>query len=237
MILSAHQPYFCPYPGYFSKAMHSGVFVLLDAVQFPRGGTWITRNRFKNDQGAFWMGVPVWKKGRGLMRIHEVGVCHEGRWKEKHLESICHAYGHAPYYREYLPLFERIFSDAYEKISDMNRDIILCAARALSIRARILRLSDTDVRGTGSELLVRLCSSLGADRFLAFSPARKFLDEGLFSSEGIELLFLDPPEIVYPQLWGGFVPNLSVLDLLMNCGPKSRDILERGMRGLHGAGE
>ena len=191
----------------------------------------ITRNRFKNDQGAFWMGVPVWKKGRGLMRINEVEVCHEGRWKDKHLQSICHAYGNAPYFREYLPLFERVFSDAYEKISDLNRDIITCAARALGIRARILRLSETGVQGSGTELLVRLCAALGADRFLAFSPAGKFLDGELFAREGIELMFLDIPSIVYPQLWGGFVPNLSAFDLLMNCGPKSREILERGTRG------
>ncbi len=236
MIVSAHQPYFCPYPGFFSKPVHSDVFVLLDSVQFPRGGTWITRNRFKNDRGAFWMSVPVWKKGKGLQRIDEVGICPEGRWKKKHLESIRCAYADAPYLEQHLPLFERVFSDAYEKISNMNHDIISYAMDSLGIPARLLRLSETDASGAGAELLVSLCRSLEADGFLAFRSAWKYLDEGLFRRAGIETLAVDPPELVYPQLWGDFVPNLSVFDLLLTCGPKSREILERGRQRVRCAG-
>jgi hypothetical protein len=66
MIVSANQPYFFPYPGFFYKAHHSDIFVILDTVQFPRGTTWITRNRFKNHQGSLWMTLPVRKKGLGL---------------------------------------------------------------------------------------------------------------------------------------------------------------------------
>ena len=232
MILSTHQPYFCPHPGYFSKAALCDVFVLLDSVQFPRGSTWITRNRFKNDQGSFWMSVPVWKKGKGLQRIHEVRICHEGRWKKKHLRSICHAYAEAPYFREHFPLFEQVFSDAYEKIADMDCDIIRRAADCLGIRARILRLSEMDTAGSGTDLLVGICLTLGARRFLSFRSARKYLDEERFRRAGIEILFMDPPDLVYPQLWGGFIPNLSVFDLLFTCGPKSLEIMERGCKGI-----
>ena len=71
MILSTSQPYFSPFPGFFLKAFLSDIFVILDEVQFPRGTTWLTRNRFKNDQGTLWMTVPVWKKGLGLQKIKE----------------------------------------------------------------------------------------------------------------------------------------------------------------------
>lgn len=228
MIVSAHQPYFCPYPGFFFKPMHSDVFVLLDSVQFPRGGTWITRNRFKNDQGAFWMSIPVWKKGKGLQRIDEVEICHEGSWKKKHLKSLYCAYADAPYLEQHLPLFERVFSDAYDKIADMNRDIISYAMDSLGIRTQVIRLSETKAGGAGTGLLVNLCRTLEADRFLTFRSAWKYLDEGLFRRAGIETLAIEPPEIVYPQLWSDFVPNLSVFDLLFTCGPKSREILQRG---------
>ena len=50
MIVSANQPYFAPYPGFFYKARLSDVFVILDEVQFPRKTTWVTRNRFKENQ-------------------------------------------------------------------------------------------------------------------------------------------------------------------------------------------
>ncbi|MBT8369996.1 MAG: WbqC family protein, partial [Deltaproteobacteria bacterium] len=77
MIVSTHRPYFAPFPGFFQKAHLCDIFVILDNVQFPRGTTWITRNRFKNDQGTLWMTIPVWKKGLGLQSIDDVRICHE----------------------------------------------------------------------------------------------------------------------------------------------------------------
>jgi hypothetical protein len=58
-MISATQPYFSPYLGFFNKAYLSDHFIVLNDVQFPRGTTWISRNRWKNDQGALWMTVPV----------------------------------------------------------------------------------------------------------------------------------------------------------------------------------
>jgi hypothetical protein len=84
MILSTYQPYFAPFPGFFHKMLLSDIFVLLDEVQFPRGTTWITRNRFKHDQGSLWITVPVRKKGLGLQRINEVKICHEAPSARKH---------------------------------------------------------------------------------------------------------------------------------------------------------
>jgi len=78
MIVSTNQPYFFPYPDFFYKAHLSDIFVILDEIQFPRGATWVTRNRFKNDLGTLWMTIPVWKKGLGLQNIDEVRIFDEG---------------------------------------------------------------------------------------------------------------------------------------------------------------
>ncbi len=72
MMISVNQPYFFPFVSFFYKAYLSDNFVILDDVQFPRGTTWITRNRFKNSQGNLWMTVPVIKKGLGLQKINAV---------------------------------------------------------------------------------------------------------------------------------------------------------------------
>ena len=109
MILSANQPYFSPFSGFFHKAHLADIFVVLDQVQFPLGTTWLSRNRFKNDQGTLWMTVPVWKKGLGLQGIDEVKICHEGRWAKKHLESLKSAYGKAPYFKDHLDFVEGMF--------------------------------------------------------------------------------------------------------------------------------
>jgi hypothetical protein len=228
VILSASQPYFAPFPGFFYKAHLSDVFVILDEVQFPRGTTWISRNRFKNDQGTLWMTVPVWKKGLGLQRIKDVRICHEGRWAGKHLESLKGAYGNAPYFEEHLDFLEGIFSRRFERLIDLNLAVIRHLMGHLSIEREVARLSHLDIEATGDERLVEICRRVGATRFLAQGPAEKYLDAGLFREAGITLEFFTPPSPVYPQLWGDFIPNLSTFDLLFNCGSRARDIMLRG---------
>jgi len=228
MILSANQPYFSPFPGFFYKAHQSDIFVILDQVQFPLGTTWLSRNRFKNDQGTLWMTVPVWKKGLGLQRIDEVKICHEGRWAKKHLESLKSAYGKAPYFRDHLEFIEEMFSTGVERLLDLNLEIIKYLMGQLQMETKVVLLSDLSIEARGDQMLVDICKKLGASHFLAQHAANKYLNQGLFQEAGIELTYFKPPSLIYPQLWGSFIPNLSTFDLLFNCGPKARDILLEG---------
>lgn len=228
MILSVNQPYFAPYPGFFYKVFLSDVFVILDQVQFPRGTTWISRNRFKNDKGTLWVTIPVWKKGLGLQKICEVRIYHQGPHLKKYLASLKGAYGKAPYFIDHLPFLERIFSEQYEKLIDMNMDIIEYILGNLGIETKIFLLSELRIHSTGVQRLVDICRNLGASCFLAQKASKKYLDQALFHSAGVETDFFRPISPVYPQLWGGFLPNLSTFDLLFNCGPRSLDILTGG---------
>jgi hypothetical protein len=225
MILSTSQPYFAPFPGFFYKIALSDTFVILDEVQLPRGTTWITRNRFKHHQGTLWITVPVWKKGRGLQRIDEVMVCHEGHWAMKHIASLEAAYRRSPYYDEHKRFLEQVFSEKFERILDLNMAVIHHLMTALGLRTKLVFLSRLGIPSTGTGRLVEICGKLGASQYLAQTAARKYLDEGLFRDAGIEVKYFNPPTPVYPQLWGEFIGNLSALDLLFNCGPKSLDIL------------
>jgi hypothetical protein len=228
MILSANQPYFFPYPGFFYKAYRSEVFVILDAVQFPRGTTWTTRNRFKNHQGSLWMTVPVKKKGLGLQKINDVRICHDGRWAKKHLESMRNAYANAPYVKEHLIFLEELFSTKFEKLIDFNLKIIRYLMKHLQIYTEVILLSELDIPAKGDQLLIEMCRKLEAHQFLAQRAARKYLDADRFTEAGIQLTDVKPPSPVYPQLWGSFIPNLSALDLVLNCGSKAHDIMIAG---------
>ena len=225
MIVSANQPYFCPYPGFFYKACRSDVLVLLDEVQFPRGTTWITRNRFKNDQGFLWLTVPVWKKGLGLQQINHVRLCREGRWPHKHFASLKTAYAHAPYLEDHLAFLEEIFTSPRERLIDLNLAIIRYLMNSLHINTRLVLLSELGIAARGSQLLIEISRAVGAQTFLASSQARKYPDGGLFEANEIELSLFTYDAPIYPQLWGDFLANLSTFDLLLNCGPKALDII------------
>jgi len=225
MVISTHQPYFSPFSGFFYKAYLSDVFVILDTVQFPRGTTWINRNRFKNDQGTLWLTVPVWKKGLGLQCIDKVGICHEFPWVAKHLASLKTAYTRAPYFSIHMPFIEDTYRARFEKLLDLNLKLIRYLFQQLKIKTEIKLLSEFGIQASGHQMLAEICQHLGASTYLSQQATEKYLDRDLFQQEGIELKFFKPPACVYPQLWGRFIPNLSILDLLFNCGPKAHDIL------------
>ncbi|HVN72479.1 MAG TPA: WbqC family protein [Desulfomonilia bacterium] len=226
MIVSIARPYFCPYPGYFARILASDAFVVLDEVQMPLGSTWITRNRFKNDQGTMWMGIPIWKKGLGLQKISAVKICHEGRWHFKHLESLKQAYLHAPYREAHMKIFERLVSPEQQTIVDMDMELISYVLRELGNTTRVIRMSELGVRGQGTGLIVDICRMLGASHYLAQDSAKKWLDGMLFEQAGIEVVFFKYHCPTYPQLWGPFIPNLSIFDLLFTCGPKTLEIMD-----------
>jgi hypothetical protein len=231
MIISANQPFFCPYPGFFYKAYLSDIFVILDEVQFPRRTTWISRNRFKNDQGALWLTIPVWKKGLGLQNINQVNICYEGRWPRKHLESLKTAYGNAPYLGDHLSFVEEMFSRRFTRLVDLNLAIITYLMNCLKIDTKVLLLSELGVSARGTQLLIEICQALGASVFLVQSQAKKHFDAQLFQRKGIELRHCKYAASVYPQLWGDFLADLSTFDLVFNCGPQARDILWRHQPG------
>lgn len=225
MIISTHQPYFIPFPGFFHKARQSDIFVILDTVQFPQGTTWISRNRLKNDQGMLWLTVPVWKKGLGLQPIREVKICHAFRWVAKHLVSLKFAYARAPYFTEHMSFVEDTYQARFENLIDLNMTFIHYLFRQLKIDTEIKLLSELGIRAAGNQLLVEICRQLEASVYLAQPAAGRYLDSELFQKEGLQIQFIKPPACVYPQLWGPFIANLSAFDLLFNCGPKAQDIL------------
>ena len=79
--------------------------------------------------------------------------------------------------------------------------------------------------GEKSGRLAALCRHFGASRYLSGDSATDYLDMDLFKKEGIEVEWQRYQHPVYPQLHGNFVPYLSVIDLLLNAGEKSAEIL------------
>lgn len=225
MIITTSRPYFAPYPGFFYKAHLADVLVILDNVQFPRGTTWITRNRFKNDQGTWWLTVPVLKKGLGLQAINDVCIYRDDRWLHKHVAGLKHAYAHAPYFAEHMQFIETLYTTFSDRLIDFNLTIIRHLMLNLGVDTEIRRLSELNIEAAGDRLLLEINRYFSASVYLAPSSAAKYLDAGLFENAGIELRTVDFRSPVYPQLWGNFVPDLTAFDLLFNCGPKARDIM------------
>lgn len=225
MIVTTHQPIFLPWPGFFFKVMKSDCMVLLDDVQFPQGRGWVNRNRLKNEQGELWLTVPVWKKGRGLQIIREVEICNETEWRKKHLQGIRQSYANAPYLKEYFPILESIYRENNRLLIELNLNIIKFFWGALALKTELYLQSELGVAGKGTELIVNICKHLQADTYMTFPIVEKYLDVSQMNQSKIQIKFSSFHPPVYPQLWGEFIYNLSTLDMLLNCGEKSGDII------------
>jgi hypothetical protein len=228
--VAIHQPNYIPWPGYFHKLAACDAFVYLDAVQYPRGQSFAPRNRIKTPNGVTFLTIPVSvpKGTEGKASYLEVEFADE-KWRKKHLATVEQSYGRAPHFDEVYPLYERGLDEG-ETFVHLNIGLIEAFASYLGIETRRVRLSELlPSFGQKTELIVDVCRALDADAYLSGSGGgRDYTDEALLKEHGIELRYDEFESPEYPQLWGDFEPNLSVLDLLLNCGPASRELVLPG---------
>ena len=224
MIVAIHQPQYLPWIGYFDKMDRADAFVLLDTVQFKKN-EWQNRNRIKTPEGRQWLTVPV--QHRFPQRIDEVRIPAEDPWARKHWQALQTHYGAAPFFAPHAPFFADCYSRPWERLVDLACHLIEYLAAALGIRARLVRAGAGSFPEDPTGRLVAICRHLGASAYLAGRDGATYMDLAQFAAAGIAVrtqAFTCP---VYPQRYGAFQPDLSVVDLLFNCGPESLARLRR----------
>jgi hypothetical protein len=220
MILAAHQPAYLPWLGYLEKIARADVMVHLDNVQFERGGH-THRNRIKTPSGPLWLTVPVHARGHLETTIRDLAIDSARDWRGKHLKSIAQNYRRAPRFDHCFPRLEQLLANGETSLDALCWAQLVFWAAEFGITTRVVRLSELPVTSTKSDLVLDLCQHLGATHYLSGALGRNYLNEAAFRDAGITIEYQDFVSPVYPQLWGDFVPNLSVVDFWMNCEPST----------------
>jgi len=224
-VVAIHQPNYLPWLGYFYKITNCDVFVFLDNVQYTKN-SFINRNKIKTPQGAMWLTVGVLSKGEYGQSISETKIDSNVSWNKNHWKSICQNYARSPYLDKYKEYLESIYQRQWEYLADLNESLIKANCDMLSItNVEFIRASDLDLSGKGTELLINICQEVGADTYLSGFGGVKYMEEDKFRESGIELKYYNFENPTYHQLWGDFIPNLSIIDLLFNEGDGSLQIL------------
>jgi len=221
------QPSYLPWLGYFDQINRADVFVFYDDVQYDKNG-WRNRNRIKTPQGWQWITVPVVTKNRFGASINEIEIDSRTDWAAKHMKTLAQNYSRSPCFKEYISMFEGVYSKGWEKIADLDIAFIEAISEALGIKTAFVRSSELDIKGDRIERLLEICLKFGAEHYLTGDSARDYMDEELFASRGIEVEYQNYIHPVYPQLHGEFLSHLSIVDLLFNCGPESLSIISKG---------
>jgi len=221
------QPTYLPWIGYFDLMDNADAFVLLDTVQFEKQA-WQQRNRIKvSENTSKWLTVPVVQDLGQLIRNVNIEVSNP--WRRKHWGSIEQYYRHAPYWKLYSEGLAEIYAQPWDSLYKLNFTLINYLKDQLGIATRLVQASDIPVTGEKVNLLVNICHNLKADVYLSPVRAAEYIGEGnIFADEGITLQYHQYTHPVYPQLFGEFLPHMSVIDLLFNQGPKSLEIIRSG---------
>ena len=218
------QPGYLPWLGFFDQFYQSDLFVIYDDVQFDRRG-WRHRNRIKSATGIQWLTVPVLKKGNYIQMIKETKIADETNWQRKQLGAIRTNYVRASYFDLYFPELERTLQRPWSFLIDLDLALMELILGWLGLQRETRLSSQMNVDGGQTRRLFEICNTLGATEYLTGDAAKDYIDESLFVENGIRLRYHNFNHPIYTQLFGEFVPYLSIVDLLFNEGPKSLEIL------------
>lgn len=217
MIAAIHQPCYIPWLGYFHKIAGCDLFVFLDSVQYAKNSL-TNRNRVKTASGWCWLTVPVQRKSLTDTKICEVEVSNATDWGERHWRTLKQNYAKAEHFDEYRSFFQEALSTRWVHLAELNKYMIRGVCSLLGLEARFVDSSSLDAQGEKTELLVNICREVGADTYLSGRGAKGYMVEERFREAGIALKYQDFVHPEYRQLYGPFIPSLSIVDMLFNEG-------------------
>lgn len=224
-----HQPEFIPYIGFFERLADADIFVILDDVGYQKNG-FINRNKIKTKNEAKWITIPV--KGRSPnIKINEVVIDNSKDWSKSLLSLIEENYKNAPHFSEIFPIIKEALSKKWEKICDLDIYLLENINKILGFKVKIVKSSELGVNGRGNERLVKICQNLKANVYLSGPGTDKghHVNEDEFESQGIKVQIMGFSNPQYLQQFSdkGFLPYMSIIDLLFNEGSNSVKIIKK----------
>lgn len=238
MIVAIHQPHFLPWLGYLHRMMRVDKFVLLDHVQFERRN-YQNRTAILMDGVARWLTVPVVQRSQKETLLEKcIDNPKNGEmrwWGPNHFRTLRCAYRSAPFVGHYAPWLQEVLERRWDRLVELNEVLLDLMRDALQIRTPIVKSSQLGVEGQRSDLILNICRAVGARTLLAGNGgSRTYLDVQRFAEAGVRVEWHAFRHPVYPQCGNApFVEGLSAIDMLLNCGPQGRRLLDEAP----GAGE
>ena len=219
------QSNYIPWKGYFDIIRGVDEFIFFDDVQYTRRD-WRNRNKIKTQHGLTWLTVPVISKNNFTQKIKDT-VIDGANWQKKHWRSLELCYGNSDYFSEISDLLKPVYlSEKFESLSNLNHRFIKLICGYLGINPIFSNSSDFSLTDDKNNRLINLCLETNSDIYVTGPSARNYIKEEAFKEKQIQVKWVNYGEYPeYSQSWGKFEHNVSVLDLLFNCGENSNSFM------------
>jgi len=220
------QSNYIPWKGYFDAINSVDEFVLYDDMQYTKRD-WRNRNKIKTVSGLQWLTIPVEVKGKYYQKICETKIS-DKNWNVEHWDTIKHNYLKTPFFKVYKDLFEELYLNCNETyLSQVNYRFINAICKLLDINTKLIWSGNYELRGDKSEKLLNICLDNGAAAYFSGPAAKEYLDENIFKSTGLEIVWFDYSGYKeYTQLYPPFEHGVSILDLIFNTGPNIKEYMK-----------
>jgi len=216
MIVSIHQPNFFPWLGFFDKLYKSDNFVFLTSSVRSKNDKFLTRCSILRNSKSIYISIPL---GIKQIPINELLMPENNHWKLKALNLIRESYRKQGFYDEVFPFIEELLLDDYEYFHEYSMNIIKSIKNKLRIYTEIY--TDTDFNkdfGKSNIRNIEICKIIGGDVYLSGDGAKSYNDIELYKKNSVQLIYQNYSIPEYSQSSNKFVPGLSIIDVLFNCG-------------------
>lgn len=216
MKLAIMQPYLFPYLGYFQLMHAVDTFVVYDDVNFIKGG-WINRNYILSNGEKQLITLPLQGASPNkLINQIEIGTQH------KILQVIRQNYSKAPFFESVYPVLEKVLRYESSNLSEFldHQLKVICSYLNLNLQWRTSSLLKKNNELRGQEKVIAICGELGATQYFNTPGGKTLYDAQTFAAHGLKLSFIQPHPISYPQFGKDFLPNLSIVDIMMFNNPE-----------------
>ena len=224
--VSVHQPNFLPWTKLFDKVLASNVYIAYDSVQYTHS-EFHSRQWIAGRDGPVWLSVPVLTRGRGRQPLCAVELVPDPTWRAAHLRLLTEHYRRAPYFREVFALLESVYSGDDHLLADFNLRLLTALLEYVGASVQVTRATSLDHEGDNTERIIQLTQAVAGDVHLTstYGTPRQYIDWLRVADAGIAVESQHFSEPCYKQQFEPFRPDVSVVDLLFNCGPNSLEIL------------
>ena len=212
------QPYFAPYLGHFDLINQCDEWVIFDTVQYIRHG-WVNRNRVLHPTLNWqYLIVPVQKHTRETA-IKDISIVAGSDWQTKILGQLQHYRSKAPHFQEVLELMSDTWQTAPSSLAHLNIRLLRMFCERLGIRSKFRVFSEMNlalpVINNPGQWALEISSALGAKEYINPSGGRDLFDTAAFKSRGVKLTIQEARPFLYATKGYNFVPDLSIIDVMM----------------------
>ncbi len=228
MKIAIMQPYLFPYLGYFQLINAVDTFVIYDDVNHIRRG-WINRNRILLNKKEHVFTLRLAKASQNKL-IKEIKILEEPANRQKLLLLIKHAYSKAPQFKEIYPMLEKIVLNDEGCLTKYIEFSLRKIAEYLEIKTNLIKSSQIIKNDSlrGQDKILEIIKQLNFREYINPIGGTNLYDSKIFQAHGVKLYFLKTKDYIYRQNSINFIPNLSIVDILMwNTKGQVRKLLEK----------